>query len=228
MTLILHKEVEKLKRQLLTLMAIVEEDVNKATRSLEERNVDLAREVIEDDERIDDMEVDIAEEGLKILALYQPVAVDLRFIISALRTNNELERIGDTAVNIAERAMFLSSQPPLDIKIDLAAMADKVQEMLRLSLDAFVNMDVVLARKVIKTDDLVDQMNREMIDAIYEQILKTPDRARALVHLHSATRHLERVADHATNIAEDVVYLVAGEIIRHQPEDYSGNQEGCG
>jgi len=221
MTLLLHKEIDRLKKMLLSLMAVVEESLNKAVLSLENRDLALAQTVIADDERIDEMEVDIEEEALKILALYQPVAIDLRFIVSAMRTNNELERIGDTAVNIAERATFLSGQPPLNLPIDLPAMADKVQEMLRSSLDAFVNMDDDLAREVLSMDDDVDEMNRRMFTIVYEKVREMPERAEALIHSLSATRHLERVADHATNIAEDVIYLVMGEIIRHQPEDYS-------
>ncbi|MDF1525708.1 MAG: phosphate signaling complex protein PhoU [bacterium] len=221
MTLLLHKEIEKLKKMLLELMAVVEENLTKAVLSLENRDCVLAQEVIDSDQRIDQMEVDLEEEGLKILALHQPVAIDLRFIISALRTNNELERIGDTAVNLAERATFLCGEPPLNLPVDLPTMADKAQEMLRMSLDAFVNMDVPLAVKVIKMDDEVDEMNREAFKVIYETIRKIPDRAEALIHTLSATRHLERIGDHATNIAEDVVYLVEGEIIRHLAEDFS-------
>lgn len=221
MTLLLHKEIERLKKMLLSLMALVEENLNKAVLSLENRDLPLAQAVIADDERIDEMEVEIEEEALKILALHQPVAIDLRFIISALRTNNELERIGDTAVNLAERATFLSSQDPLNLPMDISGMADKAQDMLRMSLDAFVNMDVNVARTVLKMDDEVDEMNRRMFTIVYDRIKEIPDRAEALIHTLSATRHLERVADHATNIAEDVIYLVVGEIVRHQPEDFS-------
>jgi phosphate transport system protein len=221
MTLLLHKEIERLKKMLLTLMALVEENLNKAVISLENSDLALAQSVIADDERIDEMEVEIEEEALKILALHQPVAVDLRFIVSALRTNNELERIGDTAVNLAERATFLSGQLPMNLPMDISGMADKAQEMLRMSLDAFVNMDVTIARTVMKMDDEVDEMNRRMFAIVYDKIREMPDRAEALIHTLSATRHLERVADHATNIAEDVIYLVVGEIIRHQPEDFS-------
>jgi phosphate transport system protein len=156
------------------------------------------------------------------------VAVDLRFIISALRTNNELERIGDSAVNLAERATFLSTQPALNLPMDIAGMADKAQEMVRKSLDAFINMDVKLARNVLKMDDIVDEMNRTMFSIIYEKIKEMPDKAEILIHTLSATRHLERVADHATNIAEDVIYLVVGEIVRHQAEDFSLPEKGCG
>ncbi|MDF1536634.1 MAG: phosphate signaling complex protein PhoU [bacterium] len=221
MTLQLHKEIEKLKKMLLFLMTVVEESLSKAVIAMENRDSDLAQEVIEGDRRIDEMEVEIAEEGLKILALHQPVAVDLRFIVSAIRTNNELERIGDTAVNLAERAAFLCTRPPLNLPLDFSGMADKAQEMVRLSLDSFINMDVDLSRKVIRMDDVVDDMNKEMFDMVYAKIKEIPDRAESLIHTLSATRHLERIADHATNIAEDVIYMVTGEIIRHQAEDFS-------
>jgi phosphate transport system protein len=227
MTLQLHKEIEKLKKMLLSLMAVVEESLNKAVLSLENRDMTLAQAVIDEDERIDELEVEIEEEALKILALHQPVAVDLRFIISAMRTNNELERIGDTAVNLAERATFLCSQPPLNLPMDIAGMAEKAQEMLRGSLNAFVNMDVDLARTVLKMDDVVDDMNRKMFTIVYDKIKEMPERAEALIHSLSATRHLERVGDHATNIAEDVIYLVVGEIVRHQPEDYASSEKEC-
>jgi len=139
--------------------------------------------------------------------------------------NSELERIGDLAVNLAERASFLSSQEwrqniP-EIPADISSMAEKAMEMVRLSLDALVNMDPGLARRVLEMDDIVDAMNREMFQMIYEKIRKDPDMVEGIIHLLSATRHLERVADHATNIAEDVIYMITGEIVRHQAEDFS-------
>jgi phosphate transport system protein len=221
MTLLLHKEIENLKKMLLALMAVVEESLSKAVLSLEKRDLDLASEVLEGDWRVDEMEVEIEEEGLKILALHQPVAVDLRFIVSAMRTNSDLERIGDLAVNLAERSSFLSSRPPLDLAMDISGMAEKAQKMVRLSMDAFVNMDPALARKVMDLDDEVDEMNRQMFRIVYDRIKEIPEQAESLIHSLSATRHLERVADHATNIAEDVIYLVEGEIVRHQAEDFA-------
>ncbi len=225
MTNILTKEIEKLKRMLLALSAMVEESLQKGVRALETRDTKLAQQVIADDIIIDEMEVDLEEEGLKILALHQPVAIDLRFIVAVLRINSDLERIGDLAVNLAERASFLSS-PELrrnlpDIPVDLTKMAEKAKEMVRLSIDALVNMDSSLAREILVADDTVDAMNREMFQLIYERIRANPKMVEGLIHLLSATRHLERVADHATNIAEDVIYMITGEIIRHQAEDFS-------
>ncbi len=181
--------------------------------------------MIREDIKIDEMEVELEEEGLKILALHQPVAIDLRFIVAVLRINSDLERIGDLAVNLAERASFLSSEKQCrdlpEIPVYLTKMAEKAKEMVHLSLDALVNLDPGLAREVMEADDIVDAMNREMFQLIYDRIKETPDRVEGLIHLLSATRHLERVADHATNIAEDVIYMITGEIVRHQAEDFT-------
>jgi len=217
----LQREVEKLKKMILRLAAIVEERVWMAVRSLKERNKEQARKVIEGDPEIDQMEVDIEEECLKVLALHQPVAIDLRFIISVLKVNNELERIGDLAVNIAERATFLAGHPEVKVPADFRVMVEKTQAMLKNSLDALVNMDAKLAHDVCEADDEVDGLNRKMFEQIQDAIVKKPAQIQPLVHLLSASRHLERVADHATNIAEDVIYLVKGEIVRHKTEDFT-------
>ena len=216
MTLLLHKEIERLKKELLALGAIVEELLRKAMRSLQTRDATMAREVMDADERVDNREVELEEDGLKIIALHQPVAVDLRFIVAVLRINGDLERIGDLAVNIAERAIFLAGHPAPGVPIDFAPMAEKAQEMLTRSLDAFVNLDTALARRIIEMDNEVDAMNRQMYCSVYELIRKNPEDVEVLLHLLSASRHLERIADHATNIAEDVIYLVQGEIVRHR------------
>jgi len=154
------------------------------------------------------------------LALYQPVAIDLRFIITALKINNDLERIGDLAVNIAERAEFLAGQKPVDVPFDFDAMADKTQSMLSQSLDALVDMDCNLAYQVCAADDEVDAINRQMYDQVKQSIRNNPEQVDSLIHLLSVSRHLERVADHATNIAEDVIYMVEGKIVRHKAEKY--------
>jgi phosphate transport system protein len=227
MTLLLHKEIERLKKELLALGAIVEELLRKAVRALQGRDAALAREVMEADERVDNREVELEEDGLKIIALHQPVAIDLRFIVSVLRINSDLERIGDLAVNIAERASYLAGAEALPAPIDFTPMAEKAQEMLTKSLDAFVNMDTALAGRVLDMDNEVDAMNRRMYCAIYELIRKNPEDVEVLLHLLSASRHLERIADHATNIAEDVIYMVEGNIVRHKPEEYPAG-ESCG
>jgi len=220
MTIHFEKELEKLKKRILSLGAMVEDRVRMAIKALETRDGSLANRVIEADGDIDQLEVDIEEECLKLLALHQPVAIDLRFIIAVIKINNDLERIGDLAVNIAERAAFLSSQKKLDVLFDFPGMAEKTQSMLKRSLDALVNMDSALALEVCASDDEVDEMNREMFIWVQESIRKDTNRLDCLIHLLSASRHLERVADCATNIAEDVVYMIEGQIVRHRAENF--------
>ncbi|MBT6716503.1 MAG: phosphate signaling complex protein PhoU, partial [Nitrospina sp.] len=164
---------------------------------------------------IDQREVYVEEECLKILALHQPVANDLRLIIAILKINNDLERIADLSVNIAERAVYLSTQARVELPFDLQDMAQKVRSMLKRSLDSLVNRDDKLARQVCEDDDAVDDLNREMYGCVERAIKKDPDNLNSYIQLLSASRYLERMADHATNIAEDVIYLVTGEIIRH-------------
>jgi len=224
MTLLLHKEIERLKKELLALGAIVEELLRKAVRALQSRDTGLAREVMDADEGVDNREVELEEDGLKIIALHQPVAVDLRFIVAVLRINSDLERIGDLAVNIAERARYLAGAGYDEPGIDFTAMAEKAQEMLTKSLDAFVNMDPGLAQQVLEMDSVVDEMNRKMYCTVYGLIRKNPADVEALLHLLSASRHLERIADHATNIGEDVIYMVEGNVVRHKPEEYPASE----
>ena len=216
----LQREIESLKKKLLALSAMVETAVRKATVSIENRDYDLAKKIIENDIEIDHMEVDVEEDCLKILALYQPVAIDLRFIVAVLKINNDLERIGDLAVNVAERSAFLSKHPPVGLSLGLVEMADKAQDMLKHSLDALVGLNPGLARDVCAADNEVDAMNRQMYLKIQEAIRKNPEKLESLIHLLSVSRHLERIADHATNIAEDVIYMVEGQIARHHTEDY--------
>lgn len=215
MTAHLQKEIEKLKRDILYLAAVVEENVRRAVRSIQERDLNLAEKVIAVDLEIDRKEVWIEEDCLKILALHQPVAIDLRFIAAMLKLNNDLERIGDLAVNIAERSLYLAKTKRTDVSFDYRAMARKTEGMLRKSLDAVVNMDVELAREVIASDDEVDEIERKIVAQTQEAIQEKPDQVDRLLHHMFVARHLERIADHATNIAEDVIYMVDGDIIRH-------------
>ena len=223
MTVHMNREIDALKQKLLTLCSVVEEQFWDAVRSVQNRDAALARQVIEQDTRIDRMEVDAEETCLKILALYQPVAIDLRFIVTALKINNDLERIGDLSVNIAERSEFLARQEAIDAPFDFALMAEKTQSMVRRSIDALINMDIRLAQQVILSDDEVDAINRDMYNLVKESILHRPDQIESLIHLLSISRHLERIADHATNIAEDVIYMVEGRIIRHRTENYNAD-----
>ncbi|UCC97096.1 MAG: phosphate signaling complex protein PhoU [Phycisphaerales bacterium] len=217
----MKREIDKLKRMLMSLCEVVEQSLRKAVSSIKERNAELAKNVIDADVDIDHMEVDIEEECLKLLALYQPVAIDLRFIITALKINNDLERIGDLAVNLAERSVFLAGRQWGEIPLGFETMAEKTESMLRRSLEALVNMDSKLAYEVCAADDEVDAMNRQIYSVIQNAIPTHPEQADCLIHLLSASRHLERVADHATNIAEDVIYMIEGRIVRHQAENYT-------
>jgi phosphate transport system protein len=220
MTIHAIREIEKLKRQILALGAIVEEQLRRAVESFQERDGEMADDVVGRDNELDTREVDIEEECLKVMALYQPVAVDLRFLVTILKINNDLERIGDLAVNIAERAKLVSSKPVLPLTIDFTDMADCVQKMLKDSLDALVNSDSRKARLICVADDEVDRMNRAFYDRIRKAIRgdSTEEGIAILIHQLSVSRFLERVADHCTNMAEDVIYMVEGRIVRHHAE----------
>lgn len=221
MTLHLQRDLEAVKSQLLDMGSLVEKVSNQAITALQERNTELSAGVHELDLTIDQQEVKIEEECLKILALHQPVATDLRFVVCVMKVNNDLERMGDLAINIAERASYLSSHEPLGVPLDFHRMAELAREMVKESLSALLNLDTDLARKVLAKDDEVDEINRQMFEILEEIMLKDPTTIRRAIHLLSASRHLERIADLATNIAEDVVFLVEGEVIRHLPEDYN-------
>jgi phosphate transport system protein len=214
----LQRELESLKKQILSLGAMVEERVRMAIEAFESRNGELAQQIIESDREIDEAEVEVEEECLKILALHQPVAVDLRFISAAIKINNDLERVGDEAVNIAERVDNIARRAPVNVPFEYGAMAEKTEAMLRNSLDALVNLDADLAYKVCLSDDEVDDINRDIYDKIKEVIKAQPDRVGYLINLLFIARHLERIADHATNIAEEVIYMVEGEIPRHRKD----------
>ncbi|MFP4380772.1 MAG: phosphate signaling complex protein PhoU [Candidatus Sumerlaeia bacterium] len=217
----LIKEMDKLKRKMMGLSAVVEERLMKAVKALMEQDEALAHEVIESDVDIDEMEVEVEEECLKMLALYQPVAHDLRMIVAILKMNNDLERIGDLAVNVAERSLYLISVPKQNYSfLDFRKMASKTQSMLRRSLDSLVNLDGSEAGQVCTDDSEVDEINREMYDLVKQEIREHPENLEELIHCLSISRHMERIADLATNIAEDVIYMVSGKIVRHKAEDY--------
>ena len=212
----LQRELEKTKKSILSLGAMVEERIRMALKAIETWDAGLAEEIIRRDYEIDELEIEVEEECLKILALHQPVAVDLRFLIAVIKINSELERIGDEAVNIAHRVRNISRRRKLDLSFDFSVMAEKAATMLRLSLDALVNLDLDLAFKVLTLDDEVDQMHREIYDRVKEVMNQNPDYVGYLINLYTTSRHLERVGDHSTNIAEEVIYLIEGEIIRHR------------
>jgi len=212
----LQRDIEKIKKMVLSVGAMVEERLRMSIKAIETWDAGLAEDIIRRDYEIDELEIEVEEECLKILALHQPVAVDLRFIIATIKINSELERIGDEAVNIANRVRNISKRRKLDLSFDFTIMAEKAATMLRLSLDALVNLDQDLAFKVLTLDDEVDLMHREIYDRIKEAMSQNPNYVGYLINLYTTSRHLERVGDHSTNIAEEVIYLIEGEIIRHR------------
>jgi len=214
----LQREIDQLKRRLLALSAEVENDVRMAVRAVEDRETTLAETVLRREKQINATEVEVEEECLKILALYQPVAADLRYIIAVLKINQDLERIGDLAVHIAERGQFLCQQPRIDIQFPLGTMADKAQAMLKNVLDAFVNLDEAAARAVCAADVEIDAMHRNIFEQVKTAVTGNARLFETLLQILHISRHLERIADHATNIAEDLIYLIEGRIVRHATE----------
>jgi phosphate transport system protein len=219
----LERDLDDLQHDLLAMAAAVEEAIHKAIRALQERDAGLARQVVAGDSEIDQEENHVEEECLKILALHQPVAVDLRRIAAALKINTDLERMADLAEDIAERGLRLTQLPPIAVSEKLQRMTDLTTSMVRESLDAFVNLDTHQARRVCRMDDEVDRYNEAIIAELIRVMQSAPDMVEPGLSLFSATRHLERIADHATNIAEDVVYLAEGEIVRHRPGAVGGD-----
>jgi len=218
MSIHLHRDLDNLQRRIVSLASAVEQTIEGAVRSLFDLDAALAQTLIDGDTPIDLEENEIEEDCLKILALHQPVAGDLRRVAAVLKINSDLERMADLAVNIAERSYALARGRQVPIPQDLRQMTDLTNTMVRNSMDSFVNSNVPLAKRVCRMDDEVDRYNREIIDEVTRFMKQSPDNVEPGLHLFSATRHLERIADHAANIAEDVVYLVEGKIIRHHPE----------
>lgn len=216
------EELRELRKELLHMAAQVEESIALSVRSLKERKEELAREVLRNEERINQFDLAIDELGMKLLALRQPMAADLRFISSAMKIASDLERIGDLAVNIAERSLELIKSPLLKPLIDIPEMARLAQAMIEDALHAFVDKDEALARSVCGRDDMVDKLNDQVFRELLTYMLgdrATIPRAMALLLV---SRNLERVADHATNIAEDVIYMVSGKVIKHHCEGAEG------
>jgi phosphate transport system protein len=214
----LQLDLEQIHQDLLALAASVEAAIHDATEALRECNTALARNVVKGDDEIDREENRVEDECLKVLARHQPVASDLRRVCCAMMINVDLERMGDLAANIAERAIVLGKHPGVPVPDELQAMTDLTALMVRQALEAFLREDARLARSVCRLDDEVDRFNVRCIEEIVAAMKKDPALIEPGVSLFSAVRHLERIADHATNIAEDVVYLVEGEIVRHRPE----------
>jgi phosphate transport system protein len=217
----LERELEKIRKKILTLSAMVEGNIEKSILSLTRHEIKLAKEVIESDHEIDHFEVEIEEDCLKILALHQPAAIDLRYVIGILKMNNDLERMGDLAVNIAERSAYLADKKGTKLFLDFTEMGEKTIAMVKKALDSLIKMDANMAREVCAADDEVDEINRKILFLIQDYIEKNPHEVKILIHLLLVSRHLERIADQATNIAEDVIYMTEGIIIRHHAEDYT-------
>jgi phosphate transport system protein len=216
MSVHLHRDMENLQRMVLGLSAVAEEMIDRARRVFCERKYDEATAVIAMDSEVDEREVAIEEECLKMLALHQPVASDLRRIAAVLKINNDIERIADLAVNISQRSQCLADFPEFTVPERVVQMVDLTTQMVRSSLDSFVNNDAQAARRIIRLDDTVDQHNREIIDDLQSQMQENPKLVAACLHCFSAVRHVERIADHAVSIAEDVIYLAEGAIVRHR------------
>ncbi|MDA0254531.1 MAG: phosphate signaling complex protein PhoU [Planctomycetota bacterium] len=217
MTRHIERQIESLKERILRVGTMVEEAISKSITALINRDVNLAQRVMANDEEIDRMEVEVEEECLKILALYQPVAADLRFVVAVLKINNDLERMGDLAKNIAKRVAQLAGRE-IELPAEIRSMAMQAQEMVKQCLDAVVRGDPALARQVREEDDVVDEGRQRIQRQVMAGIKADPENAESLLRINSVSKHIERIADMATNIAEDVVYMVEGDIVRHRAE----------
>ncbi len=213
-----QQELTQLKTHLLTMAGLVEQAISNAVTALVTRDTALAEKTIAEDDRINQFELKIDEECLRLLALHQPMASDLRFITSAMRINMELERIGDLAVNVAERAVSLNQEPQLKPYLDIPNMAEITKKMLKDVLDAFVNSDPVLARAVCERDERVDALNNQIFRELLTYMMSDPKSIPRAVHLLIVSRYLERIADHATNIAEGVIFMVKALVIKHHAD----------
>lgn len=213
-----QKELEELKESLLKMATLVQEAIRYAIQSLVERDSELAQKTFKGEDRINHLEIEIEDMCLKLLALRQPMAVDLRFITAAMKIITDLERMGDQAINIAERAISLNQEPQLKPYIDIPRMAEIAQSMVKDVLDAFVNRDSKLARSVCERDDLVDGLNDQVFRELLTYMISDPRTITRAVHLMIVCRCLERIADHATNIAEDVIFMVDALVIKHHAD----------
>ena len=208
--------MERLHRDIVSMCSTVEENISEAVKGLQNRSSGLAEELAVRDREVNQLDIRVEEECLKILALYHPVANDLRRVAAALKISGELERVGDLAVNISERSASLAMFPDFPMPSGLTRMATEALAMLHDSIDSYVDMDSMKARAVVAQDDIVDDLNDRLIDELRQDMVSQSAHVEPGMHLFSVIRHIERVADHASNIAEDVVYLTEGKIIRHR------------
>jgi phosphate transport system protein len=211
-------ELQALRNQLLTMGGLVEERVHRAVNALVHREEEEAQRIIATDKEINDLQIDIDERCLRLLATQAPLAVDLRLITSAMKINADMERIGDQAVNIAESVVVLIPQPPLKPLIDIPRMAEVAEQMIRDSLDAFVKKDAELARDVLRRDDEVDDLKNQVFRELLTYMMADPGTIQRALALILISRNLERIADHATNIAEDVIFIAEAKDVRHHAE----------
>ena len=220
-----QKELEELKESLLKMATLVQETIRDAIQALVERDSELALKTFKGEDRINHLEIEIEDMCLKLLALRQPMATDLRFITSAMKIITDLERMGDQAVNIAERVISLNLEPQLKPYIDIPRMAEIAESMVKDVLDAFVNRDSKLARSVCERDDLVDGLNDQVFRELLTYMISDPKTITRAVHLMIVARCLERLADHATNIAEDVIFMVDALVIKHHADEIEKGEE---
>jgi len=213
------EELKILKEKLISMSSIAEEMIQKSTTALKDRNTALIADVFEKEKDVNMLQIEVDDIALKLIALHQPAASDLRFIISAIKINSDLERIGDLAINIAQCAQDLLKEAPLKPLIDIPRMADIAQKMVKDAIDAFVNKNSVLARDVCMRDDSVDDLNDQIFRELLTYMMQDSKNINRAIELILVARHLERIADHATNIGEDVYYIVEGKDIRHHVED---------
>ncbi|MEM1228492.1 MAG: phosphate signaling complex protein PhoU [Planctomycetota bacterium] len=214
----LDRGMTQLRTDLVDQFGVVEQMIGLSVRSLTERRPDFAKRVIETDSSVDATDIRIEEECLKLLALHQPVAEDLRWIITAVKVNGELERMADLACRISERSQALDLFPLFEVPDHLDDMVRSVLKMVRISLDSFIDQDDQLALEVIASDARVDELNVILIDELHQTMKSSSDQIEPAIHCFSASRHLERIADMACHVAEETVYLVSGEIVRHRLE----------
>jgi len=214
-----EEELQALKNRLLTMGALVEERVHQAVRALIDRRQEEAERVIVSDKEVNDLQIDVDDRCLKLLATQTPLAGDLRLITAAMKINADLERIGDQAVNVAENVLKLLPQPPLKPLIDIPRMAELAQQMTRDALDSFVRKDADLARDVLKRDDEVDNLKDQVFRELLTYMMADPGTIQRALALILISRNIERIADHATNIAEDVIFLVEAKDVRHHHQE---------
>lgn len=214
-----HEELNELRKKILEMAATVEDMIDIAVKALVDRNEEILKEVFEKENEVNRKNIEVDDKCLKLLALYQPAAADLRLVTSAIKINSELERIGDQAVNVSQNTAKLLLYPPITGFIIIPEMADIVRQMVNWSIDAFINKDVELARKVLMRDDEVDVLKKESLKKIISLISKCDSQTEGFIDLLLISRNLEKIADHSTNISEDVIFMVQGKDIRHHNID---------